>query len=165
MDLPLKLRAYPNRLTHGADELEASWRHGLSRPIPTLNRARWRKDWVKVPSELAQDRWACSASVRDVINAVGVAGSTRPGWMPTQVQVSKLQASFSCGWWSMVWQLYSPCKLVSGLPISTWWHIGATDLVTNPIFYTVDEPFWIWIIQQLWIDFLHFSSLKVWCWG
>ncbi len=41
--------------------------------------ARWRKDWVKVSSELAQDRRAWSASVRDVVNAVGDAGSTRPG--------------------------------------------------------------------------------------
>ncbi len=46
--------------------------------------ARWRKDWVKVSSELAQDRRAWSASVRDVVNAIGDAGSTRPGWMPTQ---------------------------------------------------------------------------------
>ncbi len=51
--------------------------------------ARWRKDWVKVSSELAQDRRVWSASVRDVVNAIGDAGSTRPGWMPTQVQVSK----------------------------------------------------------------------------
>ncbi len=41
--------------------------------------ARWRKDWVKVSSELAQDRRAWIASVRDVVNAVGDAGSTRPG--------------------------------------------------------------------------------------
>ncbi len=41
--------------------------------------ARWRKDWVKVPSELAQDRRVWSASVRDVVNAIGDAGSTRPG--------------------------------------------------------------------------------------
>ncbi len=41
--------------------------------------ARLRKDWVKVSSELAQDRRAWSASVRDVVNAVGDAGSTRPG--------------------------------------------------------------------------------------
>ncbi len=50
--------------------------------------ARWRQDWVKVSSELAQDRRDWSGSVRDVINAIGDAGSTRPGWMPTQVQVS-----------------------------------------------------------------------------
>ncbi len=41
--------------------------------------ARWRKDWVKVSSELAQDRRAWSASVRDVANSIGDAGSTRPG--------------------------------------------------------------------------------------
>ncbi len=41
--------------------------------------ARCRKDWVKVSSELAQDRRAWSASVRDVVNSIGDAGSTRPG--------------------------------------------------------------------------------------
>ncbi len=41
--------------------------------------AQWRKDWVKVSSELVQDRRAWSASVRDVVNAIGDAGSTRPG--------------------------------------------------------------------------------------
>ncbi len=41
--------------------------------------ARWRKDWVKVSSEVAQDRRAWSASDRDVVNAVGDAGSTRSG--------------------------------------------------------------------------------------
>ncbi len=40
--------------------------------------ARWRRDWVKVLSELAQDRRAWSASVRDVVNAIGDAGFTRP---------------------------------------------------------------------------------------
>ncbi len=41
--------------------------------------AHWRKDWVKVSKELAQDRRAWSASVRDVVKAFGDAGSTRPG--------------------------------------------------------------------------------------
>ncbi len=41
--------------------------------------ARWRKDWVNVSSELAQDRRAWNASARDVVNAIGDAGSTRPG--------------------------------------------------------------------------------------
>ncbi len=39
--------------------------------------ARWRKDWVKVFSDLAQDRRAWSVSVRDVVNAMDDAGSTR----------------------------------------------------------------------------------------
>ncbi len=51
--------------------------------------AQWRKDWVKVFSELAQDRRAWSTSVHVVVNSIGDAGSTRPGWMPTQVQLSK----------------------------------------------------------------------------
>ncbi len=38
-----------------------------------------RRDWVKVSSELTQGRRAWSASVRDVVNAIGDAGSTRPG--------------------------------------------------------------------------------------
>ncbi len=37
--------------------------------------ARWREDCAKVPSELAQDRQARSASVRDM---VGDAGLTCP---------------------------------------------------------------------------------------
>ncbi len=41
--------------------------------------ARWKKEWVKVSSELGQDRRAWSCSVRDVVNAIGDAGSTRPG--------------------------------------------------------------------------------------
>ncbi len=41
--------------------------------------ARWRKDWVRASSELAQDRRAWSTSVRDVVNSIGDSGSTRPG--------------------------------------------------------------------------------------
>ncbi len=51
-------------------------------PIPgprVFSHARRRKHWVKVSSELAQDRRTCSASVRDVVNAIGDAGSIRPG--------------------------------------------------------------------------------------
>ncbi len=40
-----------------------------------LGYARWRKDWVKVFSEIAQDRQACS----DVVNSVGDTGSNCPG--------------------------------------------------------------------------------------
>ncbi len=48
--------------------------------------ALWAKDWVRVSSELAQDRRAWGASIRDVVSSVGGAGSTRPGRMPTQGQ-------------------------------------------------------------------------------
>ncbi len=41
--------------------------------------ALWRKDWVKVSSELTQDRPAWSASILDVVNSIGDAGSTHPG--------------------------------------------------------------------------------------
>ncbi len=36
-------------------------------------------DWVKVSNELAQDRRVWSASLREVVNAIADAGSTRPG--------------------------------------------------------------------------------------
>ncbi len=41
--------------------------------------ARWRKDLVIDSGEIAQDRRAWRASVRDVVNSIGYAGSTRPG--------------------------------------------------------------------------------------
>ncbi len=44
---------------------------------------------MKVSRELVPDRRAWSASVRDVVNAIGGVGSTRPESMPTQIQVSK----------------------------------------------------------------------------
>ncbi len=40
--------------------------------------ARWRMDWVNVSSELAQGRRAWSAYIRDEVNSIGDAGSTRP---------------------------------------------------------------------------------------
>ncbi len=40
--------------------------------------ARWIEGWVKVSSEPATDRRAWSVSVRDVVNAIGDAGSTPP---------------------------------------------------------------------------------------
>ncbi len=39
---------------------------------------RWRKDWVDVSSGLVQGRRAWGASVRDVVNSVGDAGSNLP---------------------------------------------------------------------------------------
>ncbi len=45
-------------------------------PVPRVfGYARLRKDWVKVSSELTQDRRALSASVRDVVNSIGDAGT------------------------------------------------------------------------------------------
>ncbi len=58
-----------------------------------------RKDWVKMPSELTQDRRAWSASFRDVVNAIGDAGATRPGWMPTQLQKHKVSP---CGFFGLI---------------------------------------------------------------
>ncbi len=33
--------------------------------------ARWRKDWMKVSSEIQHDRRAWGVSVRDVVNSIG----------------------------------------------------------------------------------------------
>ncbi len=54
-----------------------------------LGYARWRKDRVNVSSELAQNRRARGASVRDVFNSIGDVGSTHPNRMSPQVQISK----------------------------------------------------------------------------
>ncbi len=43
--------------------------------------AQWGKDWVKVSSELAQDRKALSASVRDAVNSIGDASKPIPPLM------------------------------------------------------------------------------------
>ncbi len=60
------------------DMVKAMWNPSPDHESST-SQARWRKDWVKVSSELAQDRRAWSASVQNVVNAVGDAGSIRPG--------------------------------------------------------------------------------------
>ncbi len=49
----------------------------ISRPR-VFGYARWRMDWVKVSGELAQDLQAWSASVQDVVNSIGAAGSNPP---------------------------------------------------------------------------------------
>ncbi len=41
--------------------------------------SRWRKYWLKVFFELTQDRRTRVTFVRDVVNSIGDAGSTRPG--------------------------------------------------------------------------------------
>ncbi len=38
--------------------------------------ARWRKDWAKISSELAQDLRVWSASVYDVVNSIGDAATS-----------------------------------------------------------------------------------------
>ncbi len=81
------MQATITRTTHlaSAFELEVSWATTIMADLEPVSgpqvfgHAQWRKDCVKVSSELAQDRRAWSASVRDVVNAVGDAGSTRPG--------------------------------------------------------------------------------------
>ncbi len=40
---------------------------------------------MKVSSDLAHDRQARGASIRDVVSSIGDAGSTHPGWTPPQV--------------------------------------------------------------------------------
>ncbi len=64
----------------------------LSGPL-AFGYARWRKGRVKVSSELARDRWAWDASVRNLVNSIDDVGSTHLGWMPPQVQVGKLLLS------------------------------------------------------------------------
>ncbi len=64
---------------HAARSPEGELTKGLLLPTPPRTwRRQWRKDLVKVSSELAQDRRARSVSVRDVVKVIGVAGSTRP---------------------------------------------------------------------------------------
>ncbi len=48
--------------------------------------------------ELPQDRRACGATIRSVLNSIGDAGSTHPGWMLLQVQVGKCLSN------SMPWE-------------------------------------------------------------
>ncbi len=40
--------------------------------------AQWRKNWVKVSSELTQDRRAWVVPIRDDTNSIGDYGSTHP---------------------------------------------------------------------------------------
>ncbi len=54
---------------------------------------------MKVSSELAQDRRAWSASIRDVVNSIGYAGSIRRGRMPTQIQVGVQRAESTNQWY------------------------------------------------------------------
>ncbi len=74
--LPTPTRPWRRR---AGDQLK-TWATTIKADLePLFGHARWRKGTVKVSSELAQDGRACSASVRDVVNAIGDAGSTCPG--------------------------------------------------------------------------------------
>ncbi len=47
--------------------------------LQVLGYARWRKGWVKVSSELGQDRRSCNAHFRGVVSSIDDASSTRRG--------------------------------------------------------------------------------------
>ncbi len=53
-------------------DLEALTRHRV------FGYARWRKVWVKISSELAQDRRDWGVSTRNVVNSIGDASPARP---------------------------------------------------------------------------------------
>ncbi len=65
------------------DQLKTAWATTIKTDLEPLSgprvfgHAQWRKDWLKVSSELAQDSRAWSASVRDVVYLIDDAGSTR----------------------------------------------------------------------------------------
>ncbi len=54
-------------------------RPGTALWTASLRPRRMEKELVKVSSELAQDHRALGASVRDVVNSISDAGSTRSG--------------------------------------------------------------------------------------
>ncbi len=67
--------------THTLKDIKYQQTSALQTPLSwqrVVGHAQWRKGWLKVSSELAQDRRAWSASVRDVVNTIGDAGSIRP---------------------------------------------------------------------------------------
>ncbi len=62
----------------------------LSRPR-VFGYTRRRKDWIKASCELAQDQWTRGAYMCDDVNSISDASSTRPGWMPQQVQETSMK--------------------------------------------------------------------------
>ncbi len=76
--------SFPHRLARGAWPWAHMGNHDQGRPGAALRTASLRPRTmekelvVKKSSELAQDRRAWSASVRDVVDAIGDAGSTHP---------------------------------------------------------------------------------------
>ena len=51
---------------------------------------RWNRDWLAISCNLVQEQRPWAAMVWDAVLAQEEAGSTRPGWKPIQVLVSKL---------------------------------------------------------------------------
>ncbi len=56
--------------------------HSVNKGRPLLievtnDNARWEKNWMKNSTELAQDRYAWAASIRDAASSIREAGSTR----------------------------------------------------------------------------------------
>ncbi len=79
--LPMPLRTWRRR-TGGQHKMWATTIKADLEPLSgprVVGCACWRKYWAKVASELAKNSRAWSASVRDVVKAIGDAGSTRPG--------------------------------------------------------------------------------------
>ncbi len=76
--LPTPPRAWRRRTGGQLKTWAATTKAGLE-PLSgprVFGHARWRRDWVKVSSELAQDRRAWSVSVRDVVNFIGNADAS-----------------------------------------------------------------------------------------
>ncbi len=64
---------------------------------------------MKVPRKLAQDRQAWSASIRDVVNSIDDAGSTRSERIPTHVRVKYLSYASHAG------KSAYPCRTPTGI--------------------------------------------------
>ncbi len=85
-----KLSIHPTRLCHkrAGDILKMGIITLEDDLQPLIAWTQWRKDWAIISSELPKNRWVWSVSIRDVVSSIGDVGSTRPEWMPIQVQVS-----------------------------------------------------------------------------
>ncbi len=84
----------PHRLVHCADELGVSWSRWQPRSRSIKNLSPYRESSATHDGERAG--WKSLANSHKtvesgVVISIGDAGSTRPGWMPTQVQVSEVQ--------------------------------------------------------------------------
>ncbi len=66
----VQLKTWANTMKAGLEPLSGPQVFGY---------ARWRKDWIKVSSERAQDRRALGAPVSDLVNSIDDADATRSG--------------------------------------------------------------------------------------